>query len=136
MSGMHPNGMRQRDERAHAVIQDAIDRGFLASGADYVVAGLPNHETANQSRLSIGRGLTHFGFARAVRVIDEAGSPCFRACADENAPHGVSFRLLTKNSARAHLAVQTRGDPAKLKYNPFQRNQTPRYDDDGRLQGR
>jgi hypothetical protein len=131
MSGRHPSAMRLRDERAHPVVQDAYVKGYLDTGADYPVRGLASHEVANQVRLSVQRAQVHLGFAEAARVVDEDGNPCFRACRDPLAPHGVTFRLWSKNGARAHVFRQSAGDPANLKYNPWKRPDPAMVDDRG-----
>jgi len=135
MSGRSPRAMRQGDKRAYPVVQDAMDKGHLDSGEAYIINGLPDHETANQSRLSVGRALVAHNFARAAWVIDADGQPCNplkEPCKAENAPHGVGFRLIAKNKARAYIAEQTGGDPSKLKYNPFASKKAAAVDDDGR----
>lgn len=128
---VHPVGWRARDERAHPVVQDAIDKGYLTSGETYWITGLTSHDVANESRLSVGRALEHFGLARAVRVVDELGNPCWKNCADPDAPHGVSFRLSSKDSARAYIAAQSGGDPSKLKYNPYKKKGPGHFNDAG-----
>lgn len=123
--------MQPRDERAHGVIQDAIDRGMLDSGRPYVVPGLPNHDAANEARRSIARGLTHFGLASSAWVTDADGNQCWKDCKDPSAPHGAAFELHSKNKARAYVVGQTGGDPAKLKFNPYQSRRIGRFDPDG-----
>lgn len=124
--------MRPRDERAHPVIQDAYAKGYLDTGADYPISGLASHAIANEVRLAVQRGQGHLGFAEAARVVDEDGNPCFRACQDPLAPHGVTFRLWSKDGARAHVFRQTSGDPANLKYNPWKRADPALVDDRGK----
>lgn len=131
MAGRYPHAAGARDERAHGVIQDAVDKGYLDTGRKYYVPGLPDHETANQTRLSITRGLHHFGLAPAAWVTDEAGNPCYRDCKNPGAPHGAGFELHSKNSARKHVVKTTGGDPAKLRFNPYSPSPRPRFDDDG-----
>jgi hypothetical protein len=132
MAGRHPNRMRPRDESAHPVVQDAIDRGYLVSGEKYHVPGLMTHDIANTARLSVGRALEHFGLSRAAWVTDADGNPCFRDCKDPSAPHGVGFQLYTKDGARAHVVRESGGDPAKLKFNPHMPRKTGRFSDDGK----
>lgn len=132
MSGRHPKAMQPRDERAHPVVQDAYAKGFLDTGTDYPIRGLASHKVANEVRLSIQRAQAHLGFAQAARVIDGDGLPCYKGCQDPSAPHGVTFRLWSKNGARAHVYKQTSGDPQNLKYNPWKRADPAIIDDAGR----
>lgn len=131
MAKRYPHAAGPRDETAHEVIQDAVDRGYLDTGRKYYVGDLNGHETANEARKSITRGLQHFGLAPTAWVTDQAGNPCWKACQDPDAPHGAGFELHSKNAARRHVATQTGGDPAKLKYNPFAPPRPGRFDDDG-----
>lgn len=124
--------MRQADTRAHGVVQDAIDRGFLESGEDYWIRNLPNHQVANESRLSVGRALVHFNLSRTAWVTDADGNPCYRECVDASAPHGVKFRCFSKTAGRRHIVQQAGGDPSKLKYNPFGKRKNEAFDDDGK----
>lgn len=123
--------MRPRDERAHPVVQDALDKGHLDTGADYHVPGLPSHEVANQTRISINRALGHFGMSPASRVVDQQGQACFKSCQDPDAPHGVTFRLWSKDGARQHVIHQSGGNPENLKYNPFAKQSGRVVDDAG-----
>jgi hypothetical protein len=131
MPGRYPHAAKGRDERAHGVIQDAIDKGYLDNDRKYYVGNLPDHETANQARLSVTRGLPHFGLSPTAWVTDKDGVPCYRNCADPSAPHGVGFQLHSKNAARRYLVTKTGGDPAKLRYNPFAPPRAGRFDDNG-----
>jgi hypothetical protein len=131
MTGRHPKAMRPRDESAHPVIQDALDKGYLDTGADYHIPGFTSHDAANQGRISVQRGQAHLGFARAARVVDQDGAPCWKDCRDRNAPHGVTFKLWSKDGAREHVFRQSRGDPGNLKYNPWKRAQGALVDDSG-----
>lgn len=132
MSGLHPNRMRPRDERAHPVVHDAIERGYVASGAVYTVPGISGHDAANEARKSIRVAGDHLGVSVAAWVADEQGNPCYRDCADPQAPHQACFRLFSKDVARQHIATVTGGDPSKLKYNPWQRAEPRLLDDQGR----
>ena len=131
MAGRYPHAAGARDERAHGVIQDAIDKGYLDTGQKYIVGGLPSHDIANQTRVAITRGLVHFGLAPAAWVTDQAGEQCWKDCADPDAPHGAGFELHSKNEARKHVVRQTAGDPAKLKFNPYSPPRQGRFDDNG-----
>jgi hypothetical protein len=132
MSGRYPHASEKRDERAHGVIQDAIDKGYLDTGAKYMIPGLPGHGVANETRLSIGRGLVHFGLCKSAWVADSDGTPCYRDCQDPEAPHQAGFELHSKNKGRRYLVEQTGGNPAKLKYNPFSPGRPGRFNDSGK----
>jgi hypothetical protein len=131
MARRYPHAAGTRDERAHGIIQDAVDKGYLDTGRKYYVGDLPTHEAANESRKAITRGLTHFGLAPTAWVTDEAGEPCWKDCKSPEGPHGAGFELHSKNQARKYMVDKTGGDPAKLKYNPFAPARTGRFDDDG-----
>lgn len=132
MSGRHPKSMRPRDERAHPVIEDALAQGYLDSSAEYPIDGLATHDAANEARLSINRAGHHLNVSTPSWVVDSAGNPCYKSCTDPQAPHGVRFRVHSKDKARDHVVRQSGGDPGNLKYNPFARGQGPILDDKGR----
>ncbi|HEY1706407.1 MAG TPA: hypothetical protein VGG75_42585 [Trebonia sp.] len=121
MRKTHPAAWQERDERAHAIVQDAVDKGYEDSGAKYHVPNLKNHDTANETRKIVARALEHFGYPRAAWVTDKDGTPCYRGCKDPDAPHGVGFQLHSKTKARAYVVGTTGGDPSKLKWNPHSR---------------
>ena len=123
--------MRPRDERAHPVVNDALDRGYLDSGREYPVDGIIGHQAANQARLSVKLAATHLGVSAACWVVDQAGNPCPQDCEPSDTPHGVRFRLHSKAAARAYVTRQAGGNPANLRYNPFQRGEPRRFDDNG-----
>lgn len=126
--------MRQPDRRAYPLVQEALDQGFLASGATYTVKDIPDHAAANEARLSVGRALTANNLARAVWVADSDGVPCNplkTPCKDESAKHQVCFRLISKTVARAFIVQQSGGDPSKMKYNPFEQRKPKGVNDDG-----
>lgn len=131
MPGRYPHARGSHDDRAHGVIQDAIDKGYLDSGRKYIVPGLPDHASANEARKSITRGLAHFGLSAAAWVTDEAGDQCGRDCSSPDAPHGAGFELHSKNAARKYIVQQTGGDPAKLKFNPYAPRRQGHFTDDG-----
>jgi hypothetical protein len=121
----------RRDERAHPVIRDAIDKGHVTSGEPYPVNGFAGHDAANQGRLSVRRAGEHLGVSIACWVCDSDGTPCYKSCKDPDAPHGIRIRLFSKKSARAKVVEDSGGDPANLKYNPFRRVSGPILDDHG-----
>lgn len=131
MAGKHPDRMQARDERAHKVIQDAADKGYLDSGKPYIIQGFPTHDAAVEAMYTLQRGLEHFGLAKSAWVTDEAGEQCYQDCKNANAPHGAGFELHSKNAARRHVVKETGGDPSKLKYNPHARRRQGRFDPDG-----
>lgn len=132
MSGRHPKSMRPRDESAHGVIQDALDKGYLGTDAVYPVDGFTSHDAANEGRLSINRGSKHLNVSAACWVVDSDGQHCPGHCKSPDSAHGLRFRLWSKDSARSHVLASTGGDPSKLRYNPFQRRSGPAFDDAGR----
>lgn len=134
MAGTHPNRMQPRDERAHGYIQDAIDKGYLDSGRKYIIMGFPTHDRANEARLSILRGLNHFGLSPAAWVTDSGETQCYRDCKDPNAVHGAGFELHSKNEGRKHVVRETGGDPSKLKWNPHMTRRQGRFSPDGTWQ--
>jgi hypothetical protein len=123
--------MRPRDESAHGVVTDAINQGYIGTDRPYPIRGIQGHEAANQARLSINRAGRHLGVSIACWVVDNDGEGCWKDCQDPQAPHGVFFRLHSKNQARGHVVASTGGDPAKLKYNPFKRGTGPLVDESG-----
>jgi hypothetical protein len=124
--------MRPRDETAHPVIEQALAEGYLDTEAVYHVHGFASHAIANQARLSLNRGGHHLNVSTPSWVVDDYGEQCYRSCKDPEAPHGLAFRLFSKDSARAHVLKGSGGDPKKLKYNPFKRGQRAIIDDSGR----
>lgn len=132
MAGRHPAAMRQRDESAHPVVEDAIERGYIDTERIYQIPGFASHQAANEGRLSINRAGGHLGVSAASWVTDQDGQACHQSCQDPQAPHGVYFRLWSKDSARQHVYRQSGGDPANLKYNPFAKKTGPVVDDSGR----
>lgn len=131
MAGRYPHASKTRDERAHGVIQDAIDKGYLDSGRKYLITGLPGHDAANDARVSITRGLKHFNLSPSAWVTDGDGNQCFRDCKDPSAPHGAGFELHSKTAAKRYLVEQTGGDPSKLKFNPYAPRHQGHFSDDG-----
>jgi hypothetical protein len=131
MTGLHPSRLKPRDERAHPVVRDAIEGGFAETGEVYRVPGLPGHDIANQSRMSIRAAGQHLGVSVAAWVVDAGGEPCWKACKDPDAPHGAFFRIFPKTEGRRHVVQQTGGDPSKLKYNPFKKAEPRMVDDNG-----
>jgi hypothetical protein len=119
----NPNRIQARDERGHPGVQDAIKRGFEASGEEYVIGPVPSHDAADEGRRIVSRALEHHGYPRAARVTDQDGNPCFKDCKDPKAPHGITFRLYRKSGARDYTFRQANGNPANLKYNPYRRRQ-------------
>lgn len=125
MAGRHPKALRPRDERAHPVVQDAIDKGFVGTGRPYPVPGFASREAANEGRKSINNAARHLGVScrsREAEDIQQLTDGSYR----------VTFRLWAKNQGRAHIREATGGDPAKLAYNPFRRAGGAVLDDDGR----
>lgn len=125
MAGRHPKALRQRDERAHPVIKDAMAKGHLGTGKPYQVDGFATREAADEGRRSINNAARHLGVScssRAAEHIEQLTDGTWR----------VTFRLYPKKEGRRHVHEITGGDPSKLAYNPFQRGEGPMVDDHGR----
>ena len=116
--------MRPRDERAHPVVRDAIDKGYLASGRPYTVPGFDSREAANEGRKSINNAGRHLGVSLRSREAEDLQELT-------DGTWQVTFRIWPKNAGRAHIRESAGGDPANLSYNPFARGQGPDRDDDG-----
>jgi hypothetical protein len=125
MAGRHPRALRPRDERAHPVVQDAIDKGYVGTGRHYPVDGFASREAANEGRKSINNACRHLGVSCRSREAEDLQELT-------NGTWRVTFRLWPKNEGRAHIRTVTGGDPANLAYNPFSRAEGPALDDDGR----
>lgn len=124
MAGRHPQSLRQRDERAHPVVKDALDKGYSGTGRPYEVDGFTSREAANEGRKAINNACRHLGVSCRSRESDdliELSDGSWR----------VTFRIWPKNQGRAYVREATGGDPAKLAYNPFARAEGPLVDDDG-----
>jgi hypothetical protein len=132
MTGLHPRAMQPRDETAHGLVNHALDRGYLDTHEPFAVDSLESHEVANDWRLRVGRAADHLGVSDATWVVDQAGNPCPRDCQPPGTPHGIRFKLYSKDAAREHVTREADGNPANLKYNPFQRAEPRRIADDGR----
>ena len=130
--GRHPAGLRPRETRGHPFVRDAIDRGYVDSDIAYVIPPTAPHERANDLRKWIKAAGEHLGPSAAAWVTDQDGMQCWKACRDPDAPHGVKFKLWSKNEARKHVVAQSGGDPANLKYNPFSRGERRLIDESGR----
>jgi hypothetical protein len=125
MASRHPKAMRPRDERAHPVVQDAIDEGYVGTGRPYVVPGFASRDAANEGRKAINNACRHLGVSCRSREAEDLAELT-------DGTWQVSFRLWAKNDGRAYVRSSTGGDPANLAYNPFARAQGPVLDDDGR----
>lgn len=129
--GRHPAALRPRETRGHAVVSDAIDRGYINSDQVYVIPPAGTHDQANEARRWIKVAGDHLGVSAAAWVTDMDGMQCWKACRDPNAPHGVRFKLWSKDEARKHVVRESGGNPVNLKYNPFSRGDPRRVNDAG-----
>lgn len=129
--GRHPASLRQRETRGHPFVRDAIDRGYINSDVPYVIPPMAAHEQANEARKWIKAAGEHLGVSAAAWVTDQDGMQCWKACRDPDAPHGVKFKLWSKDQARRHVVEESGGDPGNLKYNPFSRAERPLVNDAG-----
>jgi hypothetical protein len=123
--------MRKADTSADPVVEDALAKGYLGTGQVYSIPGFTTHDAANNGRLSVSRAVRRRNLSAGIWVADQDGQQCYTACQDPSAPHSVHFRLWSKDEARAHVFQQTGGDPANLKYNPWERGRRQAYDDAG-----
>lgn len=140
MPGLHPNRMREPDRRADPVVEDALKRGFMDSGTAYEIPGFPTHDAAAEGMRCLHRSAKRMNVGMAAWVCDDQGEQCWQKgrpvseyCYDPQGVHRVHFRIWSKNSARAHVLEQSGGDPANLRYNPWERKQKTRVSDDGSL---
>jgi hypothetical protein len=131
MSGHHPKALVQADKSADPLIEHALKTGHLDSDAAYDVPGAPSHAIAYKSMGAIFRAARRQNLSPAAWVADQDGNPCWKNCADPDAPHMVRFKLWSKDKARAHVFRQSGGDPANLRFNPWEAGRNPRYDDSG-----
>jgi hypothetical protein len=133
MPGGHPNARHEADTRADPIIARMIELGYLGSGEPFDIP-MQDHDSANEGRLSVNRSARRQNLSPGAWVADQHGERCYKDCADPGAPHYLRVKLWPKDAARSHIFRESGGDPAKLKYNPWQRK-TPRYSDQGQLPG-
>lgn len=131
MSGRHPARLQKADTRADPVIKDAMDSGYMDSGAVYTIPGFPTHEAANQARLSVNRSARRQNLSTGAWVTGPDQNQCLADCQHPGEPHEVHFRLWSKDAARTHVFKESGGDPANLKWNPWTSHRSPRYSDTG-----
>ena len=129
--GRHPNALLQRETRGHAVVKHAIELGYIDTGQEYPIPPAGTHEQANAARKWINSAADHYGVSAAAWVTDQDGIQCYKACRGPELPHGLRFKLWSKDEARKHVVRQSGGNPANLKYNPFRRADQRLVDDSG-----
>jgi hypothetical protein len=134
MPGRHPNALRPADRRADPVIEDAVGKGFIGSGEPYPIDGITGHQSANQGRLSVVKSARRMNISVSAWVVDSDGKQCWKNCKDPDAPHGIRFRLFSKEQGRAFVTEISQGDPSKLRYNPFRKKGTKLNDDGTRAE--
>jgi len=110
--------MRPRDDRAHPVVQHAIDQGYLERDDYYVVSGFADREAANEGRKSINNAARHLGISCSSRESEDV-------LPAQDGTFTVRFRVWPKAGGRAHVHQAAGGDPANLAYNPFARAPRP-----------
>lgn len=125
MTGLHPRNLPPRDERAHPVVQDAIDKGYMNTDRNYVVRGFDSWDSANEGRRSIYRATTHLGVSCSSRTNEDIYE-------DDDGTFYLHFRLYSKSHGRAQIAKVYGGNPANLPYNPFAKKSQRTVDDYGR----
>jgi hypothetical protein len=119
-SRRHPFKQTPRDTRAHAVIEKYLSEHGADSGAQMTIP-MPDHQAANEGRLSVNRGARHYDVSASARVTDQDGEHCTYDCADPAAPHALVFALWSREGARAHVFRESGGRPENLRYNPWAR---------------
>lgn len=126
------------DTRADPLIEDAIGKGYIGAEEPYTIgAPFPGHDMANTVRKLVHAAIRRRNLSGGVWVADETGEQCLDGwkgappCADKESPHYVKFKLWGKDAARVHVYRQSGGDPANLKYNPWNQGKTQKYDDAG-----
>jgi|SRR5579859_3044103 len=131
MAGKDPHVFTPRDERAHPVMQDAIDKGYVergtAQGRDsdpYWIPGFPSHKVANEARRSIYCAAKHFGVSCSSRTNEDI-------IEQEDGTFTLRFWIMSRDSAKRRVLETTGGDPSKLAYNPFKRRNQRMIADDG-----
>lgn len=131
MPGKDPHVFTPRDERAHPVMQDAIDRGFLEQGTargresePYWLPGFPTHAVANAARRSVYAAAKHMGVSCSSRTGEDI-------IEQEDGTFAVRFWIMSRDSAKRRVLETTGGDPSKLAYNPFARRSKRVIADDG-----
>lgn len=123
MSARHPFKQRERDCRAHSLIEEYLRR-HGTDGTEEIVRDFGDHATMNEWRLSLNRGARHYGLSPAVIVTGPDGEQCYLDCPDSAAPHGIRFAFHDPADAKAYLARKWTGaDPQPMKYNPYLRGQ-------------
>jgi hypothetical protein len=131
MPGGHPNARHAADTRADPIVAYMVEHQYLGTDESLDIA-LPTHDAANEGRLAFNRSARRQNLSPAAWVADEAGERCTTQCASPGSPHYLRLKLWAKDAARTHIFRATGGDPAGLKYNPWQRK-TKRYSDSGQL---
>jgi hypothetical protein len=112
-----------RDIRGHRIIEEYL-RDHGADSEYQRPVQLPSHRSANEGRLTIRRGATHYGVSAAAWVsLDGQRCADDDDCQDPQAEHLLTFVLYSKARAQRHVAGQAKGEPAGLKYNPYARRQ-------------
>jgi len=116
-AGRHPFKATPRDTRAHKLIEWYLGEYGTDSQHEHTVK-IRAHDNANEARLSVRRGASHYGVSAAAWVCRD-GEQCAGDCPDPDAVHDLTFSLHSKGEARRHVARQAGGNSGNLKYNPF-----------------
>lgn len=131
MTGKNPRVFTPREERAHPVVRDAIEKGYVergtAGGRDsdpYVIPGFPSWDIANQARKSVYCAARHHGVSCSSRTHEDIID-------NEDGTFSLRFWLMSKDSARKRVVEAAGGDPTRLAYNPFKKRNQRLYADDG-----
>lgn len=132
MPGGHPNARHPADTRADPIVAKMVADGYLNTGESFDIP-MPTHDAANEGRLSFNRSARRQNLSPGAWVAGEDGEPCNAAknpCPDPDGPHYLRAKLWHKDRGRGHIFRESGGDPAKLKYNPWDRK-TRKFSDSG-----
>lgn len=132
MAGKNPRVFTPRDERAHPVVKDAIDKGYVERGTiegrdsePYWVNGFPSFDIANAARRSVYCAAKHFGVSCSSRTHEDI-------IEQEDGSFSLRFWIMSHDSAKRRVVESAKGDPKNLAYNPFARRSSRLFDDSGR----
>lgn len=131
MTGKHPAKFQPRDERAHPVVMDAINKGYAEQGSihgrdsePYTIPGFPDFNTANAARRSVYCAAKHLGVSCSSRTNEDI-------IEQEDGTFLLRFWVMSRASAKKRVIEATGGDPTKLAYNPFRKRSRRVMDDEG-----
>lgn len=106
------HGMKARKEPIlDHYVQASIEQGIDEAGhyGKLTYAQVEDHERAKEIRRALFRSANHLGVSLKCDLVQDPVSGNWN----------IPFRAIDKAVARAHIARQVNGDPAKLAYNPY-----------------